>query len=185
MRVVVMDTETSGLIFNRTLKLDKQPSIIEFYACDVNLKTGKKTAEFHTFIKPPHPLPDKPAFGDKKTITDITGITNEMLADKAPFAAHADQIIKFLSRQPIVIAHNAAFDREMVDIELERLEKKMKWKQLICTVEQTIAMKGFRLSLTALHEELFGEPFKDAHRADVDTQALVRCCCELYKRGVL
>lgn len=182
---MVFDTETTGLIKNRTLKLDRQPEVIEFYACSVNLKTGKISKELDFLIKPHKPLADKPAPGEKKTITDITGITNTMLADAPPFKSVAKQIIKMLESAPLLIAHNASFDREVIDIELERLKLKIKWPRVLCTVEQTIALKGFRLSLSNLHNELFKEPFTGAHRAKQDVAALVRCCKELVKREVL
>jgi len=50
-------------------------------------------------------------------------------------------------------------------------------------VQETEWIKGHRLSLSALHEELFGEPFSGAHRARVDVDALTRCFNELRQRG--
>lgn len=186
MKAVLFDTETSGLVRNRTLKLDSQPEVIEFYACYVDLKKGKILKEFETLIKPSKPLLDKPAPGDKKTITQITGITNEMLDKAKPFKAHIKDITTILSSAPIVIAHNASFDKDMVEIELERCGiKDFKWPRLLCTVEQTIHMKGYRLSASALHEELFKEPFSGAHRAKADTAALLRCCIELHRRDII
>jgi hypothetical protein len=73
----------------------------------------------------------------------------------------------------------------MVDIEAQRLGIELRWPRLVCTVEQTIALKGYRLSLENLHKELFGEPFEGAHRAKADVAALTRCCRELFKRGMI
>lgn len=186
MKVVLWDTETSGLVRNRTLKLDSQPEVIEFYACVCDLKKGKIIKEYDALIKPAKPLSDKPAPGDRKTITDITGITNEMLKDAKPFKDHAQAIMKILTAAPIAIAHNASFDVDMIEIELERCGiKDFKWGMVVCTVEQTVAMKGYRLSMNALHQELFGEPFTGAHRAKADVAALLRCCVELHKRDII
>lgn len=186
MRVVVFDTETSGLIQNRTVKLDKQPEVIEFYGCVADLRTGKIGKEVNTLIKPKTPLSDVPAFGEKKTITEMNGISNEMLKDAPPFEKVADQIFNILQKgAPAVIAHNASFDKEMIDIEAERLGKKLKWPRVICTIEQTIHLKGYRLSMTNLHKELFDEGFTGAHRAKVDVAALLRCCVELHKRKII
>lgn len=187
MKALLFDTETTGLVRNRTLKLEQQPEVIEFYSCLANLKTGKflKKDEFHTFIKPSKPLSDAPNPGDKKTITQITGITNEMLANAPSFKDVSKKIIKSLSSAPIVIAHNASFDRDMIEIEAERIGVELKWPKIICTVEQTIHMKGYRLSMSALYLELFNEPFIGAHRANVDVAALLRCCVELHKRGII
>lgn len=185
MKAVLFDTETSGLVKNRTIKLEMQPEVIEFYACSINLKTGKITKELDYLIKPSKPLDDRPAPGSKKTISQITGITNEMLNDAPPFKDVAKSIFKLLESAPMVIAHNARFDCDMIEIEAQRLGMEIHWPRVLCTVEQTIALKGFRLSLSKLHEELFGEPFDGAHRAKVDVAALARCCKELLKRGVL
>jgi DNA polymerase III alpha subunit (gram-positive type) len=181
MKAFLFDCETTGLISNRKLKLDKQPHVIEFYGAMCDLKKGKVLDEVNTFIRPPAPeLVDK-------TITRITGITfEEHLKDAPTFAEVAEKIFSPLERAPILIAHNLSFDKEMIEIEAERLARKLKWpKRLLCTVEQTIHIKGFRMNLSLLHEYLFGEPFAGAHRAKVDVEALLRCCKELVKRGVL
>jgi len=85
-------------------------------------------------------------------------------------------------------AHNLAYDMEMLEFEFKRLNDTLKglWnKPLICTVEQTVHLRGIRLSLSALHEYLFNEKFEGAHRAKADVQAQVRCFMELKKRGEL
>jgi len=181
MKAFVWDTETTGLLYSRKLRLENQPHVIEFYGCLVDLKKGKITDEFDTLIKPPSPEAVSPE------ITRITGITYDRDLVNAPtFDEVAGEIFGRLEKSPCVISHNLSFDMEMIDIEAERLNKKLKWpKRKLCTVEQTTHLQGFRLSMSALHQLLFGEKFKDAHRAKVDVQALVRCCVELYKRGVL
>lgn len=185
MKVLILDTETSGLPKNRTIKLELQPEIIEFHANLVNLKTGKILKEFGTLIKSAKPLSDTPAFGDRKTITEITGITNDMLKDAPSFKDVSKQIIKLIEKAPVVIAHNLSFDAEMINIEAERLKYEIRWPRKICSVEATIAMKGYRLNLTKLHFELFGEEFVGAHRAKGDVEALTKCAIELFKRGML
>lgn len=185
MLAVVFDTETNGLISNHSIKLEKQPSIIEFYGCLADLSTGEIKSELDQLIKPPAPLLEVVAPGERRTITEITGITNEMLNDKPKFSLVAPQIAQFIEQAPAVIAHNASFDREMVDIEFERLGQHLVWPRVICAVEATIHLKGFRLSLTALHEHLFGVPFAGAHRAKQDVAALLKCCVKLYEDGAL
>ena len=185
LKALVLDCETSGLPKNRTIKLDLQPSIIEFAAKLVNLKTGKVLKSYQTFIKPFKPLSDTPAFGDKKTITQITGISNEMLKDAPSFKEVSKEIFTMIQKAPVVIAHNLSFDAEMLDIEAERLKYELKWPRKICTVEATIAMKGFRMNLTKLHLELFGKEFAGAHRAMGDVEALTPISVELFKRGML
>jgi DNA polymerase III epsilon subunit-like protein len=183
---VVYDTETTGLIMNRSMPLERLPEVIEFYGVLADLNSGKKKDEFHTLIKPSRPLSPMPVdFKSKKTITDITGITNDMLKLAPSFREVSGRIFKFLEEAPLVIAQNASFDRDIIDIEAERLGLELEWPPIICTIEQTVHLKGYRLSLSALHEHLFGKAFSGAHRAKADTEALVRCCVELVKRGEL
>ena len=177
MKAFLFDTETTGLIENHTLALDKQPSVIEFFGCLADLKTGKIISSVDTLIKPP-----KPVSGE---VTKITGLTNDDLANAPTFLEVQDKIFPALEGAPIIIAHNLSFDKEMMELEAERLSRKIKWPRLICTVEQTVALKGFRLSLSALHEHLFNETFTGAHRARVDVEALLRCCKKLHKMGAI
>ena len=43
MKAFIFDTETTGLVKNRTIKLDDQPEVIEFYGAlvDLSKKGGK------------------------------------------------------------------------------------------------------------------------------------------------
>jgi DNA polymerase III epsilon subunit family exonuclease len=185
MKALVLDTETTGLIENRVIKLDKQSEVIDFYATLIDLETGELIKEVELLIRPQRPLSDAPAPGEKKTITQITGLTNELLVNAPQFKDVASEIFALIESADLVIAHNAAFDKEILDIEAERLQHIINWPRLVCTVEQTVHLKGFRLSLGNLHELLFGERFPEAHRARTDAQALLRCVLELNKRGMI
>jgi DNA polymerase-3 subunit alpha len=108
-----------------------------------------------------------------------------MLTNVPTFTKVADRIIAMIEGAPLVISHNASFDQEVLDIEAARLGRQIHWPRLLCTVEQTVHLTGKRLTLTDLHNLLFEEKFADAHRAKADTQALIRCCRELVRRGEL
>lgn len=177
MKAIILDTETTGLLQSGLLPLKSQPQIIEMYMARVDLTSGAIEAEFDSFFKPDNPVTEE--------ITKITGITQQ-LVDAAPrFVEYAKDIETFIYSAPLVIAHNMSYDKEIIDIEFKRLGTELDWPRCLCTVEQTIDVKGFRLSLLALHEYLFGEGFVGAHRAKIDTQALIRCCVELYKRDMI
>lgn len=179
MIATILDTETTGLIDNGTLPLDKQPEIIELYMREVDLSSVSDVPppEVNQLFKPSKPVSEE--------ITRITHIDNDMLKDAPSFKDHAIEIKDFIEASELIIAHNASFDKEMLDLEFKRLGITLKWPRIICTVEATIYMKGFRLNLQGLHEMLFGVPFKEAHRAKTDVAALHRCCVELFKMGVL
>ena len=171
------DTETTGLIKNKTLPLDKQPEIIEFYAALVDLSTSEVLEEFECLIKPQYGVPE--------IITKITGLTASDLKDCKSFIHYAPEIKSMIEKAEIVISHNASFDKGMVDIEFKRIGQTIKWQRVICTVEQTIHMKGYRLNMQALHNLLFGFNFAEAHRAKNDVNALISCTTELFKRGII
>jgi DNA polymerase III subunit epsilon len=175
MKVVIFDSETSGFIDNHVVKLKDQPFVIELYACKSDLDTGEILKELDMLVKPPIEITPK--------ITEITGITNEMVLDAKTFLEISDEVREFIENGEMIIAHNLSYDKEMIDIEFERLGQKINWPKLCCTVEQTAWVKGYRLNLGALHEFLFGEKFEGAHRAKTDVMALLRCCVELRKRN--
>lgn len=177
MKATVFDTETTDLVTNRTLRLDRQPEVIEFSACYVDLDTGEEIEWLDHLIKPKSNLREK--------TTKITRITDEMIASSPPFSDVADSIFNFLERGDAVIAHNFAFDRSVMDIEAERLNRTIAWPHGLCSVEQTMWIKGARLKLEDLYFELFKVRFAGAHRARNDVKALVDCCVELRKREAL
>lgn len=177
MTFLIFDTETTGLTSTRLLPLDKQPDVIEFFGAVIDLELDKPIREGEWLIKPRLPITGE--------ITRITGIDDVMVADAPVFADVASSIKTLIEEATLVCAHNASFDKEIIDLEFERLGQTVSWPLIVCTVEQTIHLLGFRLSLTALHEHLFGERFPEAHRARNDVAALVRCVRELWKRGEL
>lgn len=177
MIVLLFDTETTNLINSLAVPLERQPEIVQLHYTVIDFRDGF-IHEKRTFLfKPQRLIPDE--------AIKVHGITNEDVAGADRFADNADLIINRMELADLAIAHNAQFDCEMLNLECRRVEKKMRWPRVICTVEQTYWLKGYRLSLTNLYFELFGEEFTDKHSAEGDVTALVRCCMELHKRGWL
>lgn len=175
------DTETTGFVLNRLVEPDRQPRVTEFCAI-VTDENFQQIDELDFLCNP----------GIKITpeIVKITGITDQMVKDEPPFVMMADQVRRFVGPElggklNVVVGHNLNFDISMINAEFNRLKiAPVEWaKILICTVNQTEHLKGHRLSLSALHELLFGEKFEGAHRAKVDVHALIRCFAELKKLG--
>lgn len=176
--MMILDTETTGLVENLTTRADRQPEIIEICGIDIDPFTGDIRKELDILIKPVFPITDE--------IVRMNGITNEMVAQAPSFKEVATEIRDIIEASDIVVAHNAAFDRDMIDLEYKKLGmSKIVWPHLICSVEATIHLTGFRLNLQGLHEYLFKEKFSGAHRARADVVALARCVVELRKRGDL
>lgn len=179
MRALIFDTETTDLISNSLLPEKHQPKIIEFFGHIVE-DDGTVIRELDFLCNPGHRL--------EKITTDITGITNDMVADKPPFLAFEAEVRGLIGEADAIVAHNLSYDFDVVNFEFKRCGTmdQARWPKIrICTVQETEWFKGHRLSLSALHEHLFGEPFSGAHRARVDVAALTRCYLELRKRGDL
>lgn len=174
MIVTVFDTETTGLISSGLIPLERQPYVIEFCAITVDLSNKDSEPKLINdfLVKAPIPVSEK--------ITEITNITNAMLENEKPFSEYIDRVMESLENCDAVIAHNLAFDKEIIDFEMKRNGQEIKWPRLICTVEQSMPLKGYRLSLADLHRELTGGIFEGAHRAKNDVEALVRCAYSMY-----
>ncbi len=182
MRALVIDTETTGLITNATIKDAWLPEICEVYAALVDFADDGSCVildELNELIKPTNPIVEDSKSGS------IHGITNAMVRDAPSFRAVLPRLKKMIEEAPVVMAHNATFDREAIDIEARRAGATMNWPRMICTIEQTMGLRGYRMTLGDLHEELIGMKFEGAHRAKVDVAALIRCVGELVRREML
>lgn len=178
MRAFIFDTETTGLVKNSLIPLASQPRIIEFFGQTVDDETGQVIEEIEFFCNPGIDLPPE--------ITRITGIKPEDIKGAPQFAGFCGKVQEAIEGADAVVAHNLSFDMALVEADCLRCSANPAWPaRLICTVEQTEWIKGHRLSLTDLHQYLFDEPFKGAHRARHDVEALTRCYLELRKRGDL
>lgn len=178
MKCFIYDVETTGLVKNSLIPIQSQPRIIELFGHTVEDSTGEVLDELEFFCTPGIDL--------DPMITRITGIKPEDLKDANPFRFYSQRVCQMIAAADAVVAHNLSFDMALVEADCQRCMLLPDWPaRLVCTVEATEWIKGHRLSLGALHEELFGEPFKGAHRARTDVEALTRCYLELRKRGDL
>jgi DNA polymerase III alpha subunit (gram-positive type) len=177
MIVCVFDTETTGLIENHTKKLKDQPEVIEFAAAWADWdRLDVLVDQYSVLIRPSKSLPDQ--------VRLITKLSDADLASCPAFKDVHEQISKVLTGVEIVCAHNLSFDMEMIDIEYERLGRKVAWPPTkICTVEQTIHIDGNRTKLDDLYMLLTGQQHVGAHRAMADVLATLACLREIRARG--
>ncbi len=105
MRLVVLDTETTGL------EVKEGHRIIEVGAIEM---VGRRITErrFHHYINPERDSDDG--------ALAVHGLSAEFLRDKPRFADIADELLAFVKDAEVVI-HNAAFDLEFLDAELARI----------------------------------------------------------------
>jgi DNA polymerase-3 subunit epsilon len=151
---VVVDTETTGL----DTGCDK---IIElgFLAFEYDAGSGLIYRILHSydgFEDPGQPLED--------IVTQITGITDEMLTDQ-----HLDdaEINVWLQKADLIIAHNASFDRQMLERRLPE-SGKANWACTFNDIDwQDENISSLKLDYIAYKLSFFF----DGHRAVNDAQA--------------
>ena len=177
MKIVILDTETSGLIRPTPTELTFQPFMAEFYGIHLT-ENCEFVDEFETFVKMPIPMP--------KEAGKINGITDEMLSNAPSFFQIYEELYDFMKGADIIVGQNVQYDMGIIGFELMRhdLDRKFCYpKRYVDTIEASFRYKNKRLNLQALHELLFGEGFVKGHRARTDVMATVRCFIELVKRG--
>ena len=160
----VFDTETTGLDPN-----------VEYLTeiGGVIVKNGEVVEEFDTFVKPGKLITPK--------ITELTGITNEMVAD-APSEAEALQAFLDFAGGRILVAHNA----HSFDIRFLRIAAKRSGISFEPTYIDTLTMAqamypglhNYKQGTINKHLEL---PAYEAHRACEDAGALGRIFCVMLK----
>ncbi len=106
LREIVLDTETTGL------DPRKGDRLIEIGCVELvnRIPTGN---EFHRFINPERNVPAE--------AEAVHGLSTQFLLDKPLFSSVADDFLKFIAGDTLVI-HNATFDVGFLNMELERLK---------------------------------------------------------------
>jgi DNA polymerase III epsilon subunit family exonuclease len=162
---VVFDTETTGLLEPMGTALYLQPHVIEIYAAALD-KNFNLVQEFESFVKPSISIP--------KHITKINGITDEMVANAPTFAEILKPLSDVFSGCSEVVAANLSFDLGILRTELKRNKRTMVCPSLyFCTIEQSMHLKGYRLSNDKLYKIATGKELIGAHRAKADVMATI------------
>ena len=161
-RVVVLDTETTGL----EPRLGHR--IIEIGCVEVidRKVTGKN---YHQYINPEREI-DEGA-------EEVHGISTAFLADKPLFADIVDDFLNFIRGAELVI-HNAPFDVGFIDHELNQLNQQNNHVENIATVLDSLVLArkmhpGQKNSLDALCKRYgIDNSQRDLHGALLDAEIL-------------
>lgn len=162
MRQVILDTETTGLSWERGNRV-VEIGCVEFIQ---RRPTGRT---FHQYLNP------ECAF--EPGAQEVTGLTLEFLADKPRFGDIVDEFLAFIEGAELVI-HNAEFDLGFLDNELRMLGAHYGCLRDRCGVEDSLLMArkrypGQRNSLDALCKRLgVDNTRRQLHGALLDAQLL-------------
>jgi DNA polymerase III subunit epsilon len=156
-KYIVLDIETTGLD-------PKCEEILEIGA--VKVVDGRIVEEFNQLIRPTKVISD--------FITNLTGITNEMVEDEALIDVVLADFIKFIGDTPCLIGHN--IDR----FDLPFIQMKVKECGLYLPVEQTI--DTITLAKLAISREMIGSYRLDAlcQHFQIDNIARHRAMGDVY-----
>jgi DNA polymerase-3 subunit epsilon len=162
---VVLDTETTGLSANLGDR------VIEV-GCIEMLSRRVSDNHFHRYVNPER--------RSEEGALRVHGLTDEFLADKPKFADIAADFLDYVRGAELVI-HNADFDVEFLDAELERLGRG-RLKEHVAGVVDTLALArelhpGRRNSLDALCERYAVD---NAHRTLHGALLDARLLAEVY-----
>jgi DNA polymerase III epsilon subunit-like protein len=202
--ILFFDTETNGLPKRRVAPLsdfDNYPRIVqvawELYSVQSNVFTR---IEQHSFILK---LPKDTVWNEESSkIHSITAERSEregILGDEV-----YERLKKTIAKATIIVAHNLAFDKPMLQCEYVRLnlQEDFHWWPKIeyCTMTKTTSLLKLPSTskfikkndpykypkLQELYAYLFPEPHTlQFHSADVDVASLVRCFQELVSRNFI
>lgn len=171
MRIALHDWETTGLTLHPQAALEKQPRAIEFAGIITDGDTIYDELEFIC----------NPGIEIEPIITQITGLTNEVLAGHQRFPTFAARLTAHFQMADCAMSHNLSFDKAILRIEAAHLGRALSefcWPaREACSVEQTFHMFGRRVKLSELYELKFG-PYQQKHRAMDDVLLLHKVCQE-------
>ncbi len=186
---LVFDTETTGLPkrFNAPVSdTDNWPRCIQI-AWQLHDHDGKLVEHKDYLIQPE-------GFNIPFDAEKIHGISTELAMEKGvPIQQMMAEFFEALKKAKFVVGQNLKFDLNIMGAEFHRLEMEdpLPSMALLDTCTEVTANlckipggRGGRFklpTLTELHQELFNEPFSEAHNATADVEATARCFFELIR----
>ncbi len=161
---IVFDLETTGL-------KPATEEITEIAA--VLVREGEIRDSFQTYVNPHKPIPPE--------ITELTGISDETVADAPDLPEALDKFFAFMGDR-VLVAHNAGFDLSFLKAACKKLDIEREFTY-IDTLEMSRIMLPHlsRFKLNILAKELQVGPFEH-HRASEDAAVLGRIWVKLLDK---
>lgn len=167
-REIALDTETTGL------SPESGDRVVEIGCVELlgHAPTGKS---YHVYINPERAVPEG-AFNVHK-------LTDNFLADKPKFAEVADGLLAFVGESTI-IAHNASFDIEFLNMELKRCGRgPLSYDRVLDTLElarrKLPHLGSHRLDALCKYYGVDNSERRDAHGGYIDARILAEVYIEL------
>jgi DNA polymerase III subunit epsilon len=164
----VVDVETTGWA-------PDEAGITEIGA--VRVRGGQVVAEFSSLVNPGTPVP--PA------ITELTGISDQMIASAPPVAAVLPGLLAF-AEGSVLTAHNAPFDLRFLTAACAGMGRDWPGFEVLDTVRLARHLMATPQEVTdrklATLARFFGTPVRPSHRALDDARATAAVLGELLGR---
>lgn len=168
--LVVLDFETTGL--------NPREGARGIEVGAVKLIDGEIVDRYSSLVNPGVSIPYQ--------ITQLTGITDEMIADAPTPAEVYPDLLDFIG-DAYLVAHNAHFDEKFLRAEADRLGLSYAYRDVICTVMLTRRLQpqlaSYSLAKLAKHLNLRfpGAAHRALADAEVAAQLLIYCAQQLQQ----
>lgn len=173
--IIVLDCETTGFA-------SETDRVIQFSGIKFCILNGimKEKERFDVYINPMFPIPEK--------ITELTGITDEMLSKAKEENEVFPTICAFLGDNPIVCGQNTRFDLRFINAMFERNNRVFEFQMMLDTLEMAKDLvdakevPNRKLETLAKHFGVsHGLSFHNAMDDVIACSRLLRVFSEMYK----
>lgn len=171
--IVAFDTETTGLDPYQGDRVIEISLVVLRLGEDGSITVPKVVSHL---VNPGVPIP--------RTVTNLTGLKDEDLIGKPPFAEIAAEVGELLGRG-IAVAHNYPFDHAF--LQREFLIAGVPWTEPLAAIDTVdVSVKHHRDAKSHKLGDLakrLGVALTEAHRAANDAEACGRCFLEMVRRA--